>query len=354
MATTQTRSRGRQDAPQAVIDTDDIAQLEAGRALVIQLLQEAQGAEAFAATTLQAHIAMTPASPYRRILERHLRETRDQSERLQRRLGELGVKRSLLASGVGAATTAFGTALALGKGPIDLLRGRAGEEKLFKNVKDEVTTEAQEIVTYEGIEAAAHAVGDIKTAELAASIRDQEQKAFDDLRAQVPLLADAAVRSLVAGDSSFDLSKTGAAQAVRTVRDEAVGEAEELADDARDASRAAASRTRSTARKATASARRTAPEKSAARSTRTVSSVVLERLGADRGLRRAQRERGQREAVRPQPRRAPQGRGVREEPREADHRARAHQVAQERLTPRAARLGRAARSTRRTRCRGCR
>jgi ferritin-like metal-binding protein YciE len=273
MATTQTRSRGRDEAPQAVIDTDDIAQLEAGRTLVIQLLQEAQGAEAFAATTLQAHIAMTPASAYRRILERHLRETRDQSERLQRRLGELGVKRSLLASGVGVATTAVGTALALGKGPIDLLRGRAGEEKLFKNIKDEVTTEAQEIVTYEGIEAAAHAVGDVRTAELAASIRDQEQRAFDDLREQVPALAAAAVRSIVAGDSSYDLSRTGAVQAARNARDEALGEAEELVDDAREASRTAASRTRSTARKATASARRTArsAEKPAARSTRTAS-----------------------------------------------------------------------------------
>jgi ferritin-like metal-binding protein YciE len=280
---TQTRSRGRDDAPQAVIDTDDIAQLEAGRNLVIQLLQEAQGAEAFAATTLQAHIGMTPASPYRRILERHLRETRDQSERLQRRLGELGVRRSLLSSGVGAATTAVGTALALGKGPIDLLRGRAGEEKLFKNVKDEVTTEAQEIATYEGIEAAARAVGDGKTAELAASIRDEEQRAFDDLRAQVPVLAGAAVRSLVAGDSSYDLSKTGAAQAVRNVRDDAVDEAEELIDDARDAGKTAARRTRSTARKATTTARRTArsAEKPAARPTRTASTSSASSNGSE-------------------------------------------------------------------------
>ena len=225
------------DAPQAVIDTDDIAQLEAGRALVIQLLQEAQGAEAFGATTLQAHIAMTPASPYRRILERHLRETRDQSERLQRRLGELGVRRSLLASGVGAATTAVGTALALGKGPIDLLRGRAGEEKLFKNVKDEVTTEAQEIVTYEGIEAAAHAVGDVKTAELAASIRDEEQQ-----RVRRPARAGPGPRRrrrplARGGRLVVRPLQDGRRPGGRSVRDEAVGEAEELVDDARDASR---------------------------------------------------------------------------------------------------------------------
>lgn len=272
MAPTQTRRRRRTEteAPQAIIDTQDIAQLEGGRSLLIQLLQEAHGAEAFAGTTLQAHIAMTPASPYRRILERHLDETKDQANRLEDRLGELGVSRSLLAQGFGAASTVVGTALALTKGPIDAIRGKAGEEKLFKNLKDEVTTEAQEIATYDGIEAAARAVGDARSAELAAAIREQEQRAFDDLRAQIPVLAGAMVRSLVAGDTSFDLSKTGAAQALRSVRDEAVDEAEELRDDARSAGRAAAGRTRSTARKATSGARRTArgAERTAGRTAR--------------------------------------------------------------------------------------
>jgi ferritin-like metal-binding protein YciE len=277
MAPTQTRRRSRTatpDAPAPIIDTQDIAQLQAGRALLIQLLQEAHGAEAFAATTLQAHIAMTPASRYRSILERHLGETKDQAKRLEERLSELGVNRSLVAQGFGAASTVVGTALALTKGPIDAIRGKAGEEKLFKNLKDEVTTEAQEIVTYDGIEAAAHAVGDTRSAELAVSIRAQEQRAFDDLRAQVPVLAGAMVRSLVAGDSSFDLSRTGAAQTLRSVRDEAVDEAEDLRDDARSAGRAAAGRTRSTARKATTSARRTArgAERSAGRTARAASS----------------------------------------------------------------------------------
>jgi ferritin-like metal-binding protein YciE len=255
MATTQTRRRARNDdAPRTLIDTEDIAQLEAGRALVVQLLQEAHGAESFAATTLQAHIAMTPTGAYRRILERHLRETKDQANRLQRRLEDLGVSRSLLAQGFGAASTVLGTAVALTKGPIDVLRGKAGEEKLFKNAKDEVTTEAQEIATYDGIEAAANAVGDRRTAELAASIREEEQRAHDQLREQVTVLANAMVRSLVAGDSSFDASRTGAAQALRSARDEAADEVEELRDDARKAAR----RTRSTARRTTTKARSTA------------------------------------------------------------------------------------------------
>ena len=44
--------------------------------LLTQHLSEAHATERALITTLQAHIAMTPAGPYRRLLERHLNETR--------------------------------------------------------------------------------------------------------------------------------------------------------------------------------------------------------------------------------------------------------------------------------------
>ena len=228
------RTTGRDAAPQTQINTEDIGQLEAGRTLLVQLLNEAHGAEAFAGTTLQAHIAMTPEGAYRSILERHLVETRDQAERLQQRLEELGAHRSLVAQAFGVASTAVGTGIALTKGPIDAIRGKAGEEKLFKNAKDELTTEAQEIATYDGLEAAANAIGDTKTAELAASIREEEQRTFDLLREQIPQLANALVRAQVAGDPSYDPRQTGAAQVVRGVRDEVAREAQELGQEARE------------------------------------------------------------------------------------------------------------------------
>lgn len=252
------RSSAQQDRTQ--INTEDISQLEAGRSLVVQMLQEAHGAEAFGATTLQAHIAMTPTGSYRRILERHLRETKDQDERLHKRLEELGATKSLVAQGFGVATTVAGTALSLAKGPVDALRGKAGEEKLFKNAKDEISTEAQEIATYEGIETVARAIGDVKTAELAVSIRDQEQKAFDDLRAELPKLANATVRAIVAGDMSYDVSKTGAAQGLRAIRDEVSEEADEVRTTARRTTRKAAGTTRKAAAKTKSSAKRTAKQ----------------------------------------------------------------------------------------------
>jgi len=198
------------------------------------MLQEAHGAEAFAGTTLQAHIAMTPEGEYRSILERHLVETRDQAQRLQERLEQLGASRSLVSQAFGVASTAVGTGIALTKGPIDMIRGKAGEEKLVKNAKDEITTEAQEIATYDAIEAVAFAIGDKKSAQLAASIREEEQRTFDTLREQLPKLTNAMVRAEAAGDPSFDVSKTGAAQVARGLRDEAISEAGELADDVTD------------------------------------------------------------------------------------------------------------------------
>jgi len=233
------------------INTEDIAQLEAGRALLVSQLEEAHGNELAALTTLSAHAAMTPTGQYRTLLERHHKETRAQADRLQDRLVELGATRGPLSVGYGAATAVVSQAFALTKGPIDLIRGRAGEEKLFKNAKDEIITEASEIANYDGIEATALAVGDTKTAELASSIREQEQAMFDALREQLPALASATVRSLAAGDKSYDISSTGAAQAARKLGNEAAGEVRE----ARTAAKQGASRARRTTKRTASTTR---------------------------------------------------------------------------------------------------
>lgn len=219
--------RGRDAAAnnRILIDAEDIGQLEAGRMLVVQQLEEAHATEAALVTTLGAHISMTPEGPYRNVLERHVDETKEQAEAIQDRLAELGANRSVAAASFGLVQTLVGQALSIGKGPIDLLRGRAGEEKLLKNAKDECATEALEIATYDGLEATARAVGDTKTAELAVRHREQEERMLTDLRNLIPQLSGAVVRSLAAGDASYDVSTTGAAEGVRGVRDEVAKEA---------------------------------------------------------------------------------------------------------------------------------
>ena len=209
---------------------------------IVQYLSEAHATEQALVTVLQSQIAMTPGGSYRDGLKSHLRETRDHATRVQRRLDELGQGGSPIQAGVGLVQTVIGQALALGKTPLDLIRGTAGEEKVLKNAKDACATEALEIATYTAIEHLASSVGDEATRALAYSIRADEQKMLDRILKEIPKLTEAVVRSEIRGNSSYDISKTGAADAARSASESVKGTA-------RDA-RSSAKRTARKARKA--------------------------------------------------------------------------------------------------------
>jgi ferritin-like metal-binding protein YciE len=209
----------------------------------IQYLNEAHATEQALTRTLQAHVAMTPRGGYRTDLERHLRETRSHATSLQQRLEELGDSRSTVVAGVGVLQGLLGQALALGKGPFDLLRGASGEEKLLKNAKDESATEALEIATYRALEHFARRTGDTKTARLAASIRKDEERMLAALQERITTLVDNVVRSELKDEPVYDLGKTGAGEAVRGAGRRAEGTAKQTA-------RKAGSQARSTARRA--------------------------------------------------------------------------------------------------------
>jgi ferritin-like metal-binding protein YciE len=199
----------------AIIDREDPEQYQAAKGIMIQYLNEAHATERALVTTLGAHISMTPRGPYRRLLERHLRETRAHAAAIAERLAALGGSASLLTVTIGAAETVIGQVLSLAKGPIDLLRGHGGEEKLLKNAKDECATEALEIATYDSLEALAEAIGDTATARLAVAHRADEERMLDDLRALIPELTLATVAARAGGERSYDPTTTGAADAVR-------------------------------------------------------------------------------------------------------------------------------------------
>jgi ferritin-like metal-binding protein YciE len=189
--------------------------MNAAQQKIVQYLHEAHAGERALTRVLQSQIAMTPRGSYRSGLEAHLGETRDHAERVARRLDELGHGSNPLTVVVGLAETVAGQALALGKTPFDLLRGSGGEEKVLKNAKDACATEALEIATYTAIERLARAVGDDETAALAASILADEEKMLARVMRELPKLADAVMRAEVEGKASYDVSKTGAADAVK-------------------------------------------------------------------------------------------------------------------------------------------
>jgi ferritin-like metal-binding protein YciE len=199
----------------ASIDREDPTQHQAAREMLIQYLNEAHATEEALVRTLQAHVALTPRGPYRDLLENHLEETRGHARALERRLADLGAGSSLVSATLGLAQSVLGQVLALSKGPLDVLRGHGGEEKLLKNAKDECATEALEIATYDALETLAREAGDSATAELAARHRADEERMLAALRALIPDLTGATVAARAGGWPSYSVAETGAADAVR-------------------------------------------------------------------------------------------------------------------------------------------
>lgn len=187
---------------------------------VAQYLGEAHASEVGLVSVLRSQIAMTPRGSYRDGLEKHLDETSRHAQRIQERLGELGEGHNPVQIFIGFAETLASQTLALSKAPLDLLRGSAGEEKVLKNAKDAAATEALEIATYTALERLATGVGDKQTAKLAASIRADEERMLERIMREIPKLTDAVVGADVKGRPSYDVTKTGSADATREAANE--------------------------------------------------------------------------------------------------------------------------------------
>jgi len=228
--------------------------MDQGKQKVVQYLEEAHASEVGLVRVLQSQIAMTPRGSYRTTLERHLRETRDHARRVEVRLNELGHGDNPLQAGIGLAETVIAQALALGKTPIDLLRGSGGEEKVLKNAKDAAATEALEIATYTALERLAQDVGDEETARLAVSIRRDEERMLARVMEEIPKLTDRVVGADVEGNGTYDVTKTGAADATRSAaqatRNTTRGAAETTRSTARSAARSTKGKAKQTTRKA--------------------------------------------------------------------------------------------------------
>ena len=143
--------------------------------------------------------------------------------------------RGIRVYGLGVTRRAF----ALSKTPFDVLRGTGGEEKVLKNAKDACATEALEIATYTALERLAIKVGDERTAQLARSIRSDEERMLERIMREIPKLTDTAIGADVNGEPYYDIMETGAADAAR-----------ELAHEVKQTARDTQTRARRTARQA--------------------------------------------------------------------------------------------------------
>jgi ferritin-like metal-binding protein YciE len=191
---------------------------------VLQYLDKAHALELAQARVLQSQMLMTPRGRYRSALEAHLKETRGHAKRLGRRKEELGKGREPLTAIVGFAS-AFSQLMALGKTPLEVIRDSGGEEKVLENAKDAYASEALEIATYTALEQLARAAGDDASASLAESIRTQEEKMLERVLREIPHLTDAVARAEFGGESSYEPTSTGAADALREVGESVRGSA---------------------------------------------------------------------------------------------------------------------------------
>jgi len=186
---------------------------------IVQYLEEAHATEMALVRVLQSQMAMTPAGSTHRAIEEHLEETRGHAERVRARITALGsqTRGNPLQAWIGLTEAVVGQALALGKAPLDMVRGTSVAEKVLKNAKDDCATEALEIATYTAIEHLASAHGDDETAELAADIIADERRMLTRLLdEEIPQLTDAVAAAETGGRAASSRRSGGSRRSAAT------------------------------------------------------------------------------------------------------------------------------------------
>jgi ferritin-like metal-binding protein YciE len=235
-----------------------MAELNARDAKLVQFLNEAHAKEAELEADLTAHVNLTQKAPYKKRLQQHLRETKDHKKRVARRIKELGGSATAGVHALGvpnAAGELAGKAIATVKGQVGMARAVLTEqgETHLRNAREELREEYVEIGTYVAIEAFATEVGDRETAQLAKSIRRDEQKMADYLERLIPQLVKDVVKKEIPRDQRPQAGRRRRSTGTRT-----------RATASRSRATGRKSSTRSPARKTTTRARRATKSTTAA------------------------------------------------------------------------------------------
>ncbi|MGI8440893.1 MAG: hypothetical protein ACR2NV_12025 [Thermoleophilaceae bacterium] len=169
---------------------------------LVEYLERTAGKEREIESALAAHMVMTSRPAYHERLERHLIGTKQRSERLEKRMEKLGGK----ASGVSAlgseamsevkdaARTVADRAIALARGPIDVLRRDDEASRLLDNARNESAAAAEQMANYTVVRALAQAAGDKQTAKMAKAHHDEHADMSEFVAKLIPKLSKAVVR----------------------------------------------------------------------------------------------------------------------------------------------------------------
>jgi ferritin-like metal-binding protein YciE len=182
-----------------------MAEMNERDAKLVQWLNEAHVKEAELEADLRAHIALTEKQSYKKRLQQHLKETRAHKRSVASRIKKLGGRATSgpSAAGVpGGVSEVAGKAMAAVKGQVGVARAAVTEqaETHLRNAQEELREEHVEIALYTRVEAFAEEVGDRETAQLARSIRRDEERMAKYLDGELRRLAKAVVRAEVPAD----------------------------------------------------------------------------------------------------------------------------------------------------------
>lgn len=174
--------------------------LNARDAKLVQWLNEAHAKESELEADLTAHIALTEKMPYKKRLRKHLTETRDHKRKVASRLKKIGGKVTPATQVPGvpdAVGEVAGKAVAAVKGQVGTARAlvTSQAETHLRNAQEELREEHVEIALYKRIEIFATEVGDRETAQLARTIRRDEERMAKFLDAELGRLVKEVVRS---------------------------------------------------------------------------------------------------------------------------------------------------------------
>jgi ferritin-like metal-binding protein YciE len=181
---------------------------------LVQWLGDAYAKEAELVEDLTAHIALTEKQSYKKRLRQHLSETRDHKRRVGSRIKKLGGTPSTgpsLPAGVPPAVgEAAGKAVAAVKGQVGTARAvvTPQPETHLRNAQEELREEHVEIAIYTRLEVLATEVGDKETAQLAKSIRRDEERMAKFLDAELKRLVKDVVRAEIPRDQRATASRS--------------------------------------------------------------------------------------------------------------------------------------------------
>lgn len=179
---------------------------------LVRWLGEAHSKEAELEADLTAHIALTQKQAYKKRLQQHLKETRDHKRRVASRIKQLGgpTGQNLIAATGSAVGDVAGKTVAAVKGQVGAARALVTDqvETHLRNVQEELREENVEIAIYTRIEVFATEVGDRDTAQLARSIRRDEERMAKFLTAELGRLVKDVVRTEIPRDQRPSRSRS--------------------------------------------------------------------------------------------------------------------------------------------------